>query len=362
MKGYKRFSRSFMWLEMACVIVLLLSGCAIAVIHQDAPRMDQITGAGSTFDYPFFSRAFYAYADGPEHLQVNYQSIGSGGGIEQFIRQTVNFGATDVPMNDSELQQARSAGPVEQVPVALGAEAITYNLPHIRQRLHFTGRVLADIYLGKVLRWNSPEIAKINPGIRLPSSQIVVVHRSDGSGTTYIFTDFLSQSNQIWAKVVGTGKSVDWPVGIGGKGNTFVTQEVQNTPGAIGYVELAYALTAKMNVGMVQNRYGSFVEPNLHSVTAAARQFAHVTSRHFSIVNAPGKDSYPICGYSWVLLYEHQTNRGVGEAMTRLFSWLVTSGQSYAQSVDYVPLPQSVKRLAQSLIKRIAYHGQPLLQ
>lgn len=322
----------------------------------------QLTGAGSTFDYPFFSKAFYDYGNA-HGLQVNYQPIGSGGGIQQFTKKTVQFGASDVPMNASEIAAAKaSGGDVVQIPVTLGAEAIAYNLPSVKQQLKFNGQTLADIYLGKVTKWNDPEIAALNPGVKLPSTAILVVHRSDGSGTTYIFSDYLSQISSTWASKVGKGKSVSWPVGVGGKGNTAVAADVQNSTGAIGYVELAYALQTKMTYGLMKNAAGDYIAPSLASATAAASQFPNVSATNFSIVNAPGAASYPIAGYSWVLLYKNQTNQATGKTLATLFQWVVTTGQKDAQAVDYAPLPANVQKLALAGLKEVAYKGTPLLQ
>jgi len=311
-----------------------------------ASGANTLTGAGSTFDYPFFNKAFYVYGQA-NNVRVNYQSIGSGGGIEQFIQDTVNFGASDVPMNSSEVAKAQSAhGPVVQIPITLGAEAIAYNLPTVKQQLKFTPDVLAGIYLGKITKWNDPQISAINPGVNLPNIPIVVVHRSDGSGTTYIFTDYLSNVSPNWAQKVGKGKSVNWPVGIGGKGNEAVAEIIRNTVGAIGYVELAYALQTNMTYGLVKNKAGNYVAPSVKTVQAAAATKPNISPTDFSIVNAPGADSYPICGYSWVLLYQNQKDQATKTALVKLFTWMEGDGQKQAASVDYVPLPSNVEQTA----------------
>ncbi len=309
-----------------------------------------LTGAGSTFDYPFFNKAFYVYGE-QYHVQVNYSSIGSGGGIQQFTARTVNFGASDVPMNSGEVKKAEAGGgAVVQLPIALGGEAISYNLPTVKQRLKFTPQVIADIYLGKIRKWNAHQLQVLNSGVKLPNLPIVVVHRSDGSGTTYIFSDFLSTISPQWAKQIGRGKSVNWPVGIGGKGNEAVAENVRNTVGAIGYVELAYVLQTHMAYGFVKNRAGQYLLPSPATVAVAAAQKPGVTSTNFSIVWEPGKNSYPISGYSWVLLYKKQPNVATKNAVVKLFDWMEGPGQAQAATVDYVPLPANIRAQAHRLL------------
>jgi phosphate transport system substrate-binding protein len=312
----------------------------------------QLTGAGSTFDYPFFSKAFYDYNQQNGDITVNYQSIGSGGGIQQFIAKTVDFGATDVPANADELKLAGS--PTLQIPVALGGVAIGYNLPGIEKGLRLTRELIADIYLGKVTQWNDPAIQKLNPDLKLPSMPIAVVHRSDGSGTTYIFTDFLSSVSPEWKQKVGKGKSVQWPAGIGGKGNEGVAGQVRQTPGAIGYIELAYVLQNEMTYARVQNKAGNYVYPSVATAKAAAASKPEVSPSDFSIVDADGADSYPICGYSWALLYKNPTDPARGTQLKTVMQWLVTKGQADAESIDYVPLPENVQ---QEALKTLAGMG-----
>lgn len=311
----------------------------------------QLTGAGSTFDYPFFSKAFYEYSQNHSDVTVNYQSIGSGGGIQQFIAKTVDFGASDVPMNDEELKLA--GAPVLQIPVTLGGEAIGYNLPGIPKGLRMSRELIADIYLGKITKWNAPRIAELNPGTKLPDMPITVVHRSDGSGTTYIFTDFLSTISPEWKKKVGTGKSVQWPVGLGGKGNEGVAGQVRQTPGAIGYIELAYVLENEMTYAQVENKAGKFLYPALDTVASAAATKPNVSATNFSIVDADGANSYPISGYSWVMLYEKPSDAARAKLVKSTLEWLVTKGQSVAQSVDYVPLPDNVQKQALKIIAQM---------
>jgi phosphate transport system substrate-binding protein len=313
----------------------------------------ELTGAGATFPYPFYSKAFYSYSQSHPEVTVNYQSIGSGGGIQQFIAKTVDFGASDVPMNAGELQ--RAGAPVLQIPVTLGGEAICYNLPGIDSGLKFTRDLVADIYLGKVTKWNDPAIQKLNPDVKLPDTAIMVVHRSDGSGTTYIFTDFLSRVSSEWKQKVGTGKSVSWPApnSVGGKGNEGVAGQVRQSPGAIGYVELSYVIQNHMTYGKLQNKAGSWVSPSIATVAAAAAGKPSVSATDFSIVDADGADAYPISGYSWLMVYQKPADATRGGLVKKVMSWLVTDGQDVAKSVDYVPLPKNVQDIAAKALSQM---------
>ncbi len=313
-----------------------------------------LVGAGSTFDNPFFALAFAEY--GKAHpVNVNYQAIGSGGGIKQFIAGTVDFGATDVPMSKSELSQAQaSGGATVQIPVALGGVAIIYTLPemsHSKRTLRLDGDTLSQIFQGKITKWNDKAIAALNPGVALPALNILPVHRSDSSGTTYILTDYLSSVSSDWANNVGKGKSVAWPSGLGGKGNPGIAAIVNRTAGAIGYVELAYALQNNIPFMALKNKAGSFQLPSQATVRAAAAQFPTVSAQNFSIVNAPGAGSYPIAGYSWVLLRQHP--HAHASDLVSLFRWTVTSGQQYAGKLNYVPLPDNVQKVATSALSTI---------
>jgi phosphate transport system substrate-binding protein len=330
--------------------LLLISGLLLPVRSAAAI---ELTGAGSTFDYPFFSKAFYTYSQNNSDVTVNYQSIGSGGGIQQFIAKTVDFGASDVPMNAAELQ--RAGNPVLQIPVTLGGEAICYNLPGIPSGLKFTGELIADIYLGKITKWNDPTIQKLNPDTKLPDMAIMVVHRSDGSGTTYIFTDYLSHVSSEWKQKVGTGKSVSWPApsSVGGKGNEGVAGQVRQSAGAIGYVELAYVIQNHMTYAQVQNKAGAWVYPSIKTVAAAAASRPNVSATEFSIVDAPGPNSYPISGYSWAMVYQKTADPGRAAVVKKVLSWLVTDGQEVAKSVDYVPLPKNVQDVALKAISQM---------
>ena len=339
---------------------LRLAAAALASVVLATPAMafadSQLVGAGSSFDYPFFSRAFYQYSEVHTAVSVDYQSIGSGAGIQQFTAKTVDFGATDVPMNAKELAAANSSnGDVVQVPVALGGEAIAYNVPGAPANLHLNSDVLVGIFLGTITNWNDKAIAQLNPNANLPNLPIITVHRADGSGTTYIFTDYLSHVSAAWKSQIGTGKSVNWPAAasLGAKGNEGVAGQVRNNPGAIGYVELAYALENDMAFAAIRNKDGAYVSPTLDSVRAAAAQKATVSPTDFSIVDQNGSGSYPICGYSWVMLWKNQSDASKGKALVDLFNWLVTSGQSYAAKVHYVPLPANVQNLARKALAAI---------
>jgi phosphate transport system substrate-binding protein len=325
-----------------------------AAMALPASAATQLTGAGSSFDYPFFSKAFYSYNQKNPNVTINYQSIGSGGGIQQFTAKNVDFGATDVPMNTDELARAGQA--VLQIPVTLGGAAISYNLPGINGMIRLTRQAIADIYLGKILKWNDPQIAKLNRGVKLPDMSIVVVHRSDGSGTSYIFTDFLSHVSPEWKSKVGTGKSVSWPApsSVGAKGNEGVAGQVRSTPGAIGYVELAYVSENHMPSALLQNRTGKWVGCTPAGVAAAAATKPHVSATNFSIVDAAGAKSYPISGYSWIVVYKKPADPARAKLLYNVLSWLVgPQGQSNARSIKYVPLPSNVQAAGEATLKQM---------
>ncbi len=327
----------------------------VALLSAPALAATQLIGAGSTFDNPFFSKAFYQYNQMHNDVAVNYQSIGSGGGIQQFTAKTVDFGATDVPMNADELK--RAGGNVLQIPVALGGVAVSYNLPGIHSGVRLTRALLADIFLGRVTKWNDPQITRLNRGTNLPSLSIVVAHRSDGSGTTYIFSDFLSHISPEWKSKVGTGKSVQWPAGssVGGKGNEGVAGIVRNTPGAIGYVELAYAIENHIDTAALLDRAGDWVNCSKPTVAAAAASKANITAQDFSIVDAGGKRAYPIAGYSWAVVYRDPSDKNRARVLRDVLSWLVGGqAQGIASSLNYVPLPAAVQRTAVSVIRQMS--------
>ena len=305
-----------------------------------------LVGAGSTFVYPFFSRAFDAYQKAHPGVTINYQSIGSGGGIEQFTAHTVDFGATDVPMSAKDLSAIQGGlKSIVEFPVALGGVAIAYDVPGVASGLVLSPDVLASIYLGTVKTWNDPRIVKLNPSAKLPDLSIVVVHRADASGTTYIFTDYLSAVSAGWKAGVGKSKSVSWPAqsSVGMKGNEGVAGQIKNTPGAIGYVELAFALETQMTYASIVNASGVAVAPSIASVRAAAATKPAVDPADFSIVNASGKAAYPIAGYTWALLYKRYSDTVKQAALCDLFHWVETGGQKLAVDVDYVDIPSAVR-------------------
>jgi phosphate transport system substrate-binding protein len=316
-----------------------------------------VNGAGATFPYPLYSKWFDEFHKRNPDAQINYQSIGSGGGIRQVLEGTVDFGATDGPMTDEQLASAKV--PILHFPTTLGAVVPTYNLTGIDQRLRFTPAAIAGIFLGTVTHWNDPTIAKENPGISLPAAPIVPVHRSDGSGTTYIFTDYLSKVSSEWQKGVGRGTSVNWPVGLGGKGNEGVAGLVKQTPNAFGYVELIYAVQNKLPYGDVQNRSGRFVQASLESVTAAAAAVAGNMPADFrvSITDPAGADAYPIASFTWLLVPSRIPNTDRGGAIKHFLSWMLTDGQRFAPPLSYAPLPESVITLEQQAIGKVQVGG-----
>ncbi len=313
----------------------------------------QINGAGATFPYPIYSKWFAEYNKLHPEVEINYQSIGSGGGIRQLTNQTVFFGATDGPMTSD--QQFQAPGPILHLPTVLGAVVPIYNIPGVSQQLKFTGKVLADIILGTVNKWNDPAITALNPGVSLPGTDITVAHRSDGSGTTYIFVDYLSKVSPEFKSKVGVATSVNWPVGVGGKGNEGVAGLVKQTPGSIGYVELIYAKQNKIDYGLVQNKDGEFVNATLESVTAAAEAASKAMPKDFrvSITNAPGKNAYPISSFTWLLFYESAKDKQRAKIMVDFMKWALTEGQKFAGDLGYAPLPPEVVALEMEALKRI---------
>ena len=305
-----------------------------------------INAAGATFPYPMYSKWFDEYHKKFPNLQINYQSIGSGGGIQQITAGTVDFGATDGPMNDQQLKQFRDKRGfgVLHFPTVMGADVPVYNLPGVQQQLNFTPEALAGIFLGTVKKWNDAPLASANPGVNLPATNIVVIHRSDGSGTTYVWVDYLTKVSKEWETKVGRGTSVNWPVGLGGKGNEGVSGLVKQTPNSVGYVELIYAIQSKMAYGKVKNAAGSFVQADLKSVTAAAAGAVKTIPDDFrvSITNAPGADSYPISTFTWLLIPEKFTDANKKKAITGFLQWMLGEGQKQVQALSYAPLPAAV--------------------
>src|SRR5262245_47122182 len=325
-----------------------LLGLAIALgVSANASAQMMINGAGATFPYPIYSKWFDEYTKVDPSVRFNYQSIGSGGGQKQIMAQTVDFGASDGPMTDDNLSKA--PGKLLHLPTVAGAVVITYNLQG-NPTLKFDGETIAGIFLGQIKKWNDPKIAALNPGTKLPDQDIVVVHRSDGSGTTFIFTEYLSKVSAEWKQKVGNNTSVNWPAGIGGKGNEGVSGQVKQVPGAIGYVELIYALQTKMPFADLKNSAGEFVKPTLESITAALATADIPDDFRFSITNAPGKDAYPIAGATWLLVYEQQKDPKKGQKLVEFLKWALTKGEAMAKELDYAPLPESVQ---QRVLKRI---------
>jgi len=316
----------------------------------------QLNGAGATFPYVIYSKWFDVYQK-KTGIQFNYQSIGSGGGIKQIIEGTVDFGATDGPMSDEMLAEAKAkrGTDVLHIPTVLGAVVATYNLPNVGADLKLSPEALAGIFLGEITRWNDPKIAKHNPEKNLPNKPIIVIHRSDGSGTTYIFVDYLSKVSETWRTKVGRGTSVNWPLGLGGKGNEGVAGLVKQTEGSIGYVELAYAVKNNLHYAMIQNKAGKFIKPSLESVTAAARNEARSmpSDLRVSITDAVGDDSYPISGFTWLLVYQQQRDPKKGKALVDFLRWAMKEGQSYASDLLYAPLPKDVIALCERKIASI---------
>ena len=326
----------------------ILLGLTVAFgLTATASAQMMINGAGATFPYPIYSKWFDEYAKVDPSVRFNYQSIGSGGGQKQIMAQTVDFGASDGPMSDENLSKA--PGKILHIPTVAGAVVMTYNLEG-NPALKLDGETIADIFLGKVKKWNDPKIAASNPGIKLPDKEIVVVHRSDGSGTTFIFTDYLSKVSAEWKQKVGNNTSVNWPTGIGGKGNEGVSGQVKQTPNAIGYVELIYAIQNKMPYADVKNAAGQFVKPTLESVTAALGTANIPDDFRFSMTNAPGSNAYPIAGATWLLVYEQPKDPAKGKKLVEFLKWALTTGEGMAKDLNYAPLPDEIQ---QRVLKRI---------
>ena len=307
---------------------------------------DMLTGAGATFPYPIYSKWFHEYNKLNPDIQINYQSIGSGAGIKQITEGTVDFGASDGPMNDAQLAEFKEKRGCEilHFPTVLGADVPTYNIPNVTAELNFTPEALVGIFLGKITKWDDPEIAKANPDVKLPNNDIVVVHRSDGSGTTYVWVDFLAKISPEWKEKVGVGTSINWPVGLGGKGNEGVSGLVKQTPNAIGYVELIYALQNDLSFGKVRNTGGNFVKADLASVTAAAAGASEKMPDDFrvSITNASGKTAYPICSFTWLLVPTKIQDAAKRKAITDFLRWMLTDGQKMTSDLSYASLPKPV--------------------
>ena len=337
---------------MKKLILTLLGGGCLLTAQTGAQAQLLINGAGATFPYPIYSKWFDEYAKVDPSVRFNYQSIGSGGGQKQITAQTVDFGASDGPMSDENLAQA--PGKILHIPTVAGADVIAYNLPG-NPKLKLNSDVIVNLFLGNITKWNDPKIAALNPGVDLPDLPVIVVHRSDGSGTTYIFVDYLSSISPVWADSVGKGTSVKWPVGIGGKGNEGVAGQVKQLSGAVGYVELIYAKQNKMPYADVKNAAGNFITPSLDSVTAALATAKIPDDFRFSMVNAPGDKAYPISGATWLLVYERQKDAAKGKKLVEFLNWALTKGEGMASSLDYASLPESVQQRVLERIKTIKY-------
>ncbi len=328
-------------------IVLLCLALALPALGQTT-----LNGAGATFPNPMYQKWFSEYHKAHPDIQFNYQSIGSGGGIRQVLAQTVDFGASDGPMTDEQLSQAKTK--ILHIPTVLGAVVPAYNVPGVTGELKFTPEALAGIFLSKITTWNDPAIAKANPGVSLPNQPIIVIHRSDGSGTTYIFTDYLSKISSDWQNGPGKGTSVKWPVGLGGKGNEGVAGMIRQMQGGIGYIELIYAVQNKIDYGSVKNASGSFVKASLDSVTAAAASAKSMPADfRVSITNAPGKDAYPISSFTWLLIPEKSKEAAKGKILADFLTWMVDDGQKMTAELTYAPLPESVATKVKGAIKQV---------
>jgi phosphate transport system substrate-binding protein len=325
----------------------------VALVAGLAAQKIQIQGAGATFPNPIYQKWIAEYNKLHPNVEINYQSLGSGAGIRQLTNQTVFFGASDGPMTSEQLQAAPAR--VMHFPTVLGGDVPVYNLPGVTAELKFTGPVLADIFLGKITKWNNAALTKLNPGVNLPASDITVVHRSDASGTTYIWVDFLSKVSPEWKMKAGVATQVNWPTGVGGKGNEGVAGIVTQTPGSLGYVELVYALQNKIAYGSVQNMAGEFTRATVESVTAAAGAAAGKMPADFrvSITNAQGKGVYPISSFTWILLYENPKDKTVAKAMLDFMKWALTDGQKFAGGLGYAPLPAEVVKLEMTALTKI---------
>ena len=353
---------------ISAAVLLSMSTILSGVVYaQNATTT--INGAGATFPFPLIDTWRVDYQKVQPGVNINYQSIGSGGGVKQFTEKTVDFGATDAPLTQNESQKASGA---VHIPETIGSVVAAYNIPSVPDKgLKLSGEVLAEIFLGTVTKWNDPKIQSLNTDKTLPGEDIVVVHRSDGSGTTFVWTDYLSNVSTAWKDQLGKGKSVEWPVGIGAPGNEGVANAIKGTPNTIGYIELSYALTTNTPFAFIQNKEGNFVEPSLASTNAAVQTYVASLPKgdgvwtDVTLVNAAGADSYPIASFSYLLLYKELStdpnlDQGKAKALVDFISWAITDGQKTAESLDYVPLPDGVVKLNQDTLKSLTFNGQPI--
>ena len=342
---------------------IILTGLLAIYLTSFAYAQLQLNGAGATFPYVIYSKWFDVYKN-LTGVQFNYQAIGSGGGIRQVTEGTVDFGASDGPMSDEQLAAVKEKQGVDvlHIPTVMGGIVLSYNLPSVSQRLKFDGPIVADIYLGKITKWNDPRIKEINPGVDLPNKAILVAHRSDGSGTTFIFTNYLCKVSPEWKEKVGNNTSVNWPVGLGGKGNDGVAGLVKQTEGSIGYVELAYAVQNKLPYGLLKNKAGNFVDANFNTVTeAAAGAVKNMPSDLRAIItDSDGKNAYPISGFTWLLVYKNMKNESKAKALVKFLKWAMEKGESYASDLYYAPLPKQVIKLCEKKIAMITANGKKI--
>jgi len=355
---------------MSLLTLSIIISLGISSINTVHAQQVTINGAGATFPFPLIDTWRVEYKKVNPNVNINYASIGSGGGIKQFLEKTVDFGATDAPLSKSEF--AKAVNPVH-IPETIGSVVISYNLPEVSgNSLKLSGPVLADIYLGKITKWDDPKIKQLNPGINLPSNPITVIHRSDGSGTTFVFTDYLSKLSPEWKSKVGTSKSVQWPTGIGAPGNEGVSASISGSKYSIGYIELAYALTTKMNYASLQNKEGNFVLPSINSTIAAFDAPATTLPKgsqpwtNVSLTNAPGKGSYPISSFTYIILYKDLSanpnlDNQKAKAIVDFLSWAITTGQKFSQPLGYVPLPDPVVKINQETLSSLTFKGTPIL-
>ncbi|WP_338824817.1 Phosphate-binding protein PstS [Moorella humiferrea] len=361
-------SKRVVVLVMALALLMLVTACGKSGETGKGPvgssdgkaQTVALNGAGASFPYPLYSKWIAEYNKVAPNVNIDYQSIGSGGGIKGITEETLDFAGSDAPMTDEQMRKA--PGQIFHIPTVMGAVVITYNLDGVNSGLKLTPEVISGIFLGKIKKWNDPALTSLNPDVKLPDKDITVVHRSDGSGTTNIFTDYLSSISAEWKEKVGKGTAVEWPVGIGAKGNEGVAGTVKQTPGGIGYVELAYAVQNQLPYAFIKNQAGKFVEPTLETTTAAAAGAAAnmPEDMRVSIVNAPGENSYPIAGYTYLLVYKDQKDKDKGTELVKFLWWAIHDGEKYAKDLLYAPLPENVVKLAEAKIKQINYKGQPL--
>lgn len=356
----KKISRLVSAFSLMCLLALMLGCGGGAGGGSNAGGPVSLRGAGATFPNPLYQKWLSEYTKLNPNVRIDYQSIGSGGGIKQVKEQTIDFGASDAPMSDADLKAA--PGELLHIPTVLGAVVLTYNLQGVSQPLRFSPDVIADIFLDKIKRWDDARIKADNPNVALPAENITVVHRSDGSGTSAVFTDYLSKVSAEWKEKVGTGTSPKWPVGLGGKGNEGVTGQVKATPNTIGYVELAYAVQNKLPVALIKNKSGNFVEPSLDAVTAAAAETVATTPEDLrvSITDASGAQAYPIASYTYILAYKEQKDAAKGKTLVDFLWWGIHDGEKFAKDLNYAPLPAEIVKRAETKINAITSGGKPL--